>query len=449
MKLMGFVRHFKCKIRTGYLVAGIAATCLPITLSHLAAQRTSDHAAQPTQRFRVPGANDGLASIRNTVQTELKDKLPAPGKWGDQGDGTYINPVMPGDFSDLDAIRVGGDFYAISSTMQYSPGVVILHSKDLVNWTILGHVVDDLTDLDPELAWDKMDRQGRGVWAGAVRFHDGRFWVYFGTPDQGIFVSTAVDPAGEWSRPKLVLDASGWDDPCPFWDDDGQGYLVATHFASEGSSGTKYNVHLFKLNAESDGLSTGFDHIIHQSRGSEANKLYKINGYYYHYYSEVKSEGRVPMMERSRSIDGPWEVHQLMHVHPVVDKEPNQGGLVELPSGKWYFVTHQGHGDWEGRAGVLLPVSWIDGWPILGDVGADGIGNMVWRGRKPVHGFPETTLQQSDTSLGMALSTATTFVVSYRAPGISTTLCLSGLSPRRLQCDSRRADAALSACHAQ
>lgn len=394
VKLMQFARRLQCKIRIGSLLVGMAATSLPITLPHLAAQRP---AAQPTQEVQAPGSNSELASGRNTLMTGPADEGPAPGKWGDQGDGTYMNPVMPGDFSDLDAIRVGSDYYAISSTMQYSPGVVILHSRDLVNWTILGHVVHDVTALDPELAWDRMGRQGRGVWAGALRLHDGRFWVYFGTPDQGIFVSTAVDPAGAWSRPKLVLDASGWDDPCPFWDDDGQGYLVATHFASEGPSGTKYNIHLFQLNAEGDGLAAGFDQIIHQSRGSEANKLYKINGYYYHYYSEVKSEGRVPMMERSRNLEGPWEIHQLMHVHPAVDKEPNQGGLVELPSEKWYFVTHQGHGDWEGRAGVLLPVSWIDGWPIPGEVGSDGIGNMVWRGRKPIRGFPETSLQQSDS----------------------------------------------------
>jgi beta-xylosidase len=79
-----------------------------------------------------------------------------------------------------------------------------------------------------------------------------------------------------------------------------------------------------------------------------------------------------------------------------VDKEPNQGGLIELPSGKWYFISHQGHGDWEGRAGVLLPVTWIDGWPLIGRVGSDGIGNMIWSAKKPIAGFPRTELAPSD-----------------------------------------------------
>ena len=95
--------------------------------------------------------------------------------WGDQGDGTYRNPVVPADYSDLDCIRVGADYYAISSTFQFSPGVVILHSRDLVNWTILGHVVTDLNQIGPDLDWTKMNRYGKGVWAGAIRYHDQKF----------------------------------------------------------------------------------------------------------------------------------------------------------------------------------------------------------------------------------------------------------------------------------
>jgi beta-xylosidase len=321
---------------------------------------------------------------------------PTQGAWGDQGDGTYANPVLPADFSDLDAIAVGDNFYAVSSTMQYSPGMTVLMSKDLVNWRIVGGVVPDLTAIDPELNWDRMNRAGRGIWAGAIRWHDGKFWVYFATPDQGIFMSTAKSAAGPWSPVAAVMSASGWDDTCPFWDDDGQTYLVTTHFAAEGAAGTKYNIHLFKLSADGRTILPGSDRIIHQSRGSEANKLYKWNGLYYHYYSEVRPEGRVVMMDRAKSLDGPWETRQLIHVHDAVDKEPNQGGIVQAPDGKWWFFTHQGKGDWEGRAAVLLPVEWLDGWPVLGKVGADGIGNMVWRNRKPVEGSPKTSVVTSD-----------------------------------------------------
>ena len=90
--------------------------------------------------------------------------------WGDQGDGTFRNPILPADYSDIDAIGVGQDYYAISSTFQYSPGMVILHSRDLVNWRIVGHAVGDLTQISPEMNWDRMSRTGRGVWAGSLRF---------------------------------------------------------------------------------------------------------------------------------------------------------------------------------------------------------------------------------------------------------------------------------------
>ncbi len=316
--------------------------------------------------------------------------VPTHGEWGDRGDGTYANPVLPADFSDLDAIRVGADYYAISSTFQYSPGVVVLHSNDLVNWTIIGHAVGDLTLIGPDLNWDRMDRYRKGVWAGSLRYHAGKFWVYFNTPDEGFFMTTAPSPAGPWTPVHCLWRTRGWDDPCPFWDDDGQGYLVTSHYADG------YKIHLFKMSADGRSLLMDSDRVIHQSRGSEANKLYKIDGLYYHFFSEVHGEGRAVMMGRAKSLDGPWETHQLNHVNGAVDKEPNQGGLIELPEGRWQFVTHQGRGDWEGRAMCLLPVTWADGWPLLGKVGADGIGGMVWRAKKPIQGSPLTGIQASD-----------------------------------------------------
>lgn len=310
--------------------------------------------------------------------------------WGDQGDGTYRNPVLPGDYSDLDAIRVGSDYYAISSTLQLSPGLLVLHSKDLVNWSILGHAVDDLTRIGPDLNWDRMNRYGRGVWAGAIRHHAGRFWIYFFTPDEGLFMTGSANPAGPWDPLHRMRTGSGWDDCCPFWDDDGQGYLVASNFSDD------YKIHLFKLSADGRELAPDWDVVIHQSPGSEANKLYKINGTYYHYYSEVKAEGRVPMMGRAKNIIGPYERRQLLHVDKATDQEPNQGGLVQTEAGDWFFFTHHGTGSWEGRAASLLPVTWIDGWPIIGRPAPDGIGTMVWSGRKPVPGGPVVTPQSDD-----------------------------------------------------
>jgi beta-xylosidase len=353
---------------------------LVLTLVIVGALRGAGESPNPSRqpRWMLPGSS-----------------TPTHGEWGDQGNGNYANPVMPGDYSDLDAIQVGKDYYAISSTFQMSPGVVVLHSQDLVHWQIIGHAVDDLTLISPKLNWDRMDSYGRGIWAGSIRFHSGRYWIYFNTPDEGFFMTSAKNPAGPWEPLHCLWKTSGWDDPCPFWDDDGQGYLVTSHYAPEPPDGKSYNIHLFKLSSDGKTLDMSSDKIIHQSPGSEANKLYKIHGYYYHYYSEVKDEGRVAMMERSRHLYGPYETHQLNHVGNG-DREPNQGGLVQAPDGGWWFVTHQGSAYWAGRTGCLLPVTWINDWPIIGAVGDDGIGNMVWRARKPILGKHPAALAFDD-----------------------------------------------------
>jgi beta-xylosidase len=150
------------------------------------------------------------------------------------------------------------------------------------------------------------------------------------------------------------------------------------------------------MNADGKQLEMASDSVIHQSKGSEANKLYKINGWYYHYYSEVKSEGRVPMMERSKNIYGPYDNKQIFHVNKTKDKEPNQGGLIQTEAGDWWFFTHQGTGSWEGRAACLLPVIWVDGWPIIGEIGKDGIGNMIWQYKKPISIKTKAYIQTND-----------------------------------------------------
>jgi beta-xylosidase len=351
--------------------------------------------AAPTRARPVFTAGLFLASLVLATSLAGAAESPRPWgsweRWGDQGDGTYLNPVLPSDYSDIDCIRVGSDYYAISSTFQYSPGVVILHSKDLVNWRILSHVVTDLTQIGPELNWDRMNRAGKGVWAGAIRHHAGKFWVYFGTPDEGYFMSTARDPAGPWEPLHQVMKSGGWDDCCPFWDDDGQGYFVGTHYR-EG-----YKTFLFKLTPDGRDLVKGSEILINEGARREASKLFKIGDTYYHFFSEWKEGiGRYVMMQRAKKITGPYtEVKQLSHASRDA-MEPNQGGIVQTEAGDWYFFTHHGTGRWEGRCASLLPVTWIDGWPILGTVGADGIGRMAWSGKKPVAGTPIVTPQTSD-----------------------------------------------------
>ena len=310
-------------------------------------------------------------------------------QWGDQGNGTYRNPVLPGDYSDLDCIRVGDDYYAVSSTFQFSPGFVVLHSKDLVNWKILAHAVNDITAISPEMNWDRMNCYGRGIWAGAIRYHDKKFWIYFGDPEKGYFMTTAKSPEGPWEPLHQVMAEKGWDDCCPFWDDDGQGYFIGTHFADG------YKIHLFKMTPDGKTLIRDSDQVIYQSKGSEANKLFKIGDTYYHFFSEVKPDGRAVMMQRSKNLYGPYEVKQLSHAQQEW-REPNQGGIVQTKAGDWYFLTHHGSGDWSGRIMSLLPVNWVNGWPILGTVGPDTIGRMVWSGKMPVKGQKRRTPQTDD-----------------------------------------------------
>jgi len=251
-----------------------------------------------------------IALLPGSAQLRAADNQPhAWGdwpRWGDQGDGSYRNPVIPSDYSDIDCIRVGSDYYAVSSTFQFSPGFVILRSRDLVNWRIVGHAVPDLGLISPEMTWSRMNRYGAGIWAGAIRYHDNKFWIYFCTPDEGYFMSTSTNPSGPWEtlHEMNFPPGGGWDDPCPFWDDDGQGYLVGSAFRDG------YKIHLWKMTPDGRDLVPGSDHVIHQSHGSEANKLYKINGIYYHFYSEDRGgEGRVMMMGRSSNI--------CAAIHPV------------------------------------------------------------------------------------------------------------------------------------
>src|SRR4030042_1922430 len=140
----------------------------------------------------------------------------------DNRDNTFTNPVIYGDYSDPDVIRVDDDFYLVSSSFNCVPGLQILHSNDLVNWSIKGKV---FTKQLPYNAFDK-PQHGCGAWAPSIRHHNGEFYVYYGDPDFGIYMSKTKDPFEEWDIPILIKEAKGWIDPCPFWDSDGNAYIV-------------------------------------------------------------------------------------------------------------------------------------------------------------------------------------------------------------------------------
>lgn len=304
---------------------------------------------------------------------------------------TVRNPILPGDYSDPDVIRVGEDYYLITSTFQYSPGMAILHSRDLVHWRHIGHAIPDLTAIGPELNWDRMTRYGRGVYAGALRHHAGRFWLFFTTLEEGVFMTTAPHPTGPWEPVhrlwdgKGLFDASygpGWDDPCPLWDDDGRAWLLLSN------PGKAWQTRMFAMSPDGRSIDLASHRVIDPHQTSEGNKIYRINGWYYVFHNEVRDERlafygdqprgeRVGVMMRSRSIDGPWEKRLILAGRSPADLEPNQGALIDSPDGRWWFITHQGTGGYEGRASHLLPVEWVDGWPIPGERTAEGWGALM------------------------------------------------------------------------
>lgn len=301
--------------------------------------------------------------------------------WGEQSNGTYRNPVLPGDFSDLDCIRVGDDYYAITSTFQYSPGMTILHSKDLVNWSIISHAVEDIRQIGPEMNWDRMDRYGRGIWAGSIRYNDGRFYVLFGTPEEGFFTTWAKDPRGPWAPLTNILPEAGWDDCSAIWDENGKAYFIGTSF-KEG-----YKTYLFNMSPDCSSIDRNSAVLLHQGDGREASKLIKVGKYYYLIYSTVEYGVRFVVGKRTENISemDTWSEEKRLMAYNRESHEPNQGGIILGPDNEqWYFFTHHGNGDWSGRIASLLPVTWVDDWPIMGKVGEDGLGYMVWSAEMPL-----------------------------------------------------------------
>jgi len=289
--------------------------------------------------------------------------------------GTYTNPILFADYSDPDVIRVGRNYYLVASSFHFSPGIQVLKSRDLVHWTIIGHVLPKLPfgplyDMPgPHMLTDKISKPiggtkyASGVWAPAIRFHAGKFYVYFPTPDEGIFMATATDPAGPWSAAVQVIAGPGYEDPCPFWDDDGTAWLI------HGKVGAGPLI-LHRMSA--DGTKVLDDGVIvAQDKDKlpvlEGPKLYKRNGFYY-IFAPTGGVGTGPeMVGRAKSIAGPYEWREALRPGNSL-AGPHQGGYVEAADGLGWFIHFQSTGAF-GRIDYLEPVAWADGWPVMGDKG--------------------------------------------------------------------------------
>ena len=306
--------------------------------------------------------------------------------WGDQGDGTYVNPVLNADFSDPDVIRVGNKYYMVASDFHFL-GMQVLESEDMVNWRYISQIYRRFD----EPGWDENRHYAGGSWAPAIRYHDGRYYVFFCTPDEGLYMSTAQDPHGPWTPLHLVQRVEKWEDPCPFWDTDGMAYLGRSRHGAG-----PIIVHRMSPDGRQL-LDEGVT--VYEGPIAEGTKWLKRNGWYYLIIPEGGVGTGWQTVLRSKNIYGPYERKIVLEQGSTDINGPHQGALVDTPDGQWWFYHFQ-ETPVLGRVVHLQPVRWQDDWPLMGeDYDGNGIGEPVHSWNKPFGNrepVPVMNLQTND-----------------------------------------------------
>ncbi|MCD8297618.1 MAG: glycoside hydrolase 43 family protein [Prevotella sp.] len=299
----------------------------------------------------------------------------------DNGDGTYTNPVIDADYSDPDVCAVGEDYYLTASSFNCIPGLPILHSKDLVNWEIIGYA---LKKLEPEEEFDKPSH-GNGVWAPSIRYHDGEFYIYWGDPDYGVFMVKTKDPAGDWEDPVCVIPGKGMIDTTPLWDDDGRCYLVSAW----ANSRINFASTLVVRELSADGTKAISDPVIvfdgngTENRTCEGPKFYKRDGWYWIMCPAGGVTEGFQLVMRSKSPYGPYESKVVLRQGNTAVNGPHQGAWVHTAFDEDWFLHFQDKGAY-GRVVHLEPVTWRDNWPVMGvDEDGDYCGEPVKTYKKP------------------------------------------------------------------
>ncbi len=294
----------------------------------------------------------------------------------------YTNPIIHADYSDPDVCQVGADYYLTASSFGCAPGLPILHSQDLVNWTIINYA---LPSLSPDIEFST-PQHGKGVWAPCIRHHGDTYYIYWGDPDRGIYCITTKDiNSGKWSEPVLVKGGKGMIDPTPLWDDDGRVYLA--HAWAGSRAGMNSIVTVCELDSTAmrvigqpvivfDG-NDGTNHTI------EGPKLYKRDGFYYIFAPAGGVATGWQLVMRSKDIYGPYEARRVMEQGNTNINGPHQGAWVTTDTGEDWFIHFQDKGAY-GRVLHLNPMQWTDGWPVIGeDRDSDGCGEPVTKHRYP------------------------------------------------------------------
>jgi beta-xylosidase len=303
----------------------------------------------------------------------------------------YYNPIIHADYSDPDVINVGDDFYMVASSFNAVPGLPILHSKDLVHWTIMGYA---LKQQIPTNIFDK-PQHGNGVWAPSIRFHKGEFYIFYPDPDYGIYLTKAKKITGPWTTPVLVEAGKGLIDPCPLWDDNGNVYLVHAYAGSR--AGFKSIIVIKELNTTADKVISEAVLVYdgHMADPTiEGPKFYKRNGYYYIFAPAGGVSTGWQTVLRSKFIYGPYERKIIMQQGSTNINGPHQGAWIHTNANEDWFIHFQDKGAY-GRVVHLQPMQWKNDWPVIGeDKDGKGIG-------MPVSGYrmPKTSSASSGLTL--------------------------------------------------
>ncbi len=336
-----------------------------------------------------------LATVMTTVQAQTVS-------WtADNGNGTFTNPLFYDEFSDPDILRVGDDYYLAGTTMHAVPGLVILHSKDLVNWENVAYCFDRFDFTEDRFSLKNHEEiYGQGVWAPCIRYANGQFYVYTNINGKGLQCYTSKDIRGPWEHHNMQGNIY---DLGVLFDDDGKVYAIHGY-------GT---VKCTELEPDMSGPKEGTERvIIPEGNGvGEGHHIYKINGMYYLISTDYRPNGRT-LCSRSKSIWGPYETRVITadetygyHAASLtqvprgeqyrighdgtkfalgsVDKDAtactnaHQGGIVQATDGSWWALFMQ---DFHsiGRTVCLMPMTWDDGWPMVGLKGNYGRAPRTW-----------------------------------------------------------------------
>jgi xylan 1,4-beta-xylosidase len=282
----------------------------------------------------------------------------------DNGNGTYSNPLFYEEFEDPDLLRVGDDYYLAGTTMHMNPAVQLMHSKDLVNWELAGYCADKL-DLGPAYRLEGGNIYGRGIWAPCLRYHQGVFYLFSNVNGAGLQVFRSRSIHGPWEHNQLP----GRHDLSVLFDDDGKIYLIYGNRSPYPIEELDPDLRSFNTNAPKRALI---------GRMGEGHHLYKINGKYVD-VSAIPGGPVDQMVAIADSIDGPWKVERMVQGESLgvtaaapLRAPPNdrglwlhQGGIVDTPSGEWWSVIMSDHGS-AGRMVSLVPITWDNGFPLIG-----------------------------------------------------------------------------------